>query len=171
MTRNASKSCSLFSAESTAETMRSDVLLFILAMSCVLWIQVYFYYSRVIQKDPVIPVAIHLTESDVKPEYYSPRGLEPPSPLIYSSHHTLHPCGTDDPLCTRYLQPSDMHVFQFCYEKLHVETAKCRFLPGTARGSVALASFPGSGNTWVRSLLEQATGICTGLLRFVSTSW
>ena len=27
---------------------------------------------------------------------------------------------------------------------------------------VALASFPGSGNTWVRYLLQQATGILTG---------
>ena len=27
---------------------------------------------------------------------------------------------------------------------------------------VALASFPGSGNTWVRYLLQQATGIITG---------
>ena len=29
-------------------------------------------------------------------------------------------------------------------------------------GVVALASFPGSGNTWVRYLLQQATGIITG---------
>ena len=28
---------------------------------------------------------------------------------------------------------------------------------------MALASFPGSGNTWVRGLLETATGICTGI--------
>ena len=27
---------------------------------------------------------------------------------------------------------------------------------------VALASFPGSGNTWLRYLLQQATGILTG---------
>lgn len=33
---------------------------------------------------------------------------------------------------------------------------------GTFRAPVALASFPGSGNTWVRGLLEKATGICTG---------
>ena len=32
-----------------------------------------------------------------------------------------------------------------------------------ARGyKVALASFPGSGNTWVRNLLQQMTGILTG---------
>ena len=31
-----------------------------------------------------------------------------------------------------------------------------------ARPLVALVSLPGSGNTWVRGLLEQATGYCTG---------
>ena len=29
-------------------------------------------------------------------------------------------------------------------------------------GIIALASYPGSGNTWVRHLLQQATGILTG---------
>lgn len=29
-------------------------------------------------------------------------------------------------------------------------------------GVVALASFPGSGNTWCRYLLQQATGNCRG---------
>lgn len=30
------------------------------------------------------------------------------------------------------------------------------------RPAVALVSLPGSGNTWVRGLLEEATGYCTG---------
>ena len=29
-------------------------------------------------------------------------------------------------------------------------------------GPVGLVSFPGSGNTWVRGLLQKATGVCTG---------
>ena len=33
---------------------------------------------------------------------------------------------------------------------------------GTNWAAVALVSFPGSGNTWVRGLLQQATGVCTG---------
>ncbi len=33
---------------------------------------------------------------------------------------------------------------------------------GTGRSAVALVSYPGSGNTWLRGLLEQVTGICTG---------
>lgn len=29
-------------------------------------------------------------------------------------------------------------------------------------GLVGLVSYPGSGNTWVRGLLQKVTGICTG---------
>ena len=41
-------------------------------------------------------------------------------------------------------------------------SGKCRFMNGTGRGVVGLVSFPGSGNTWVRGLLQAVTGICTG---------
>ena len=44
----------------------------------------------------------------------------------------------------------------------------CHFVNGSRRAPVALASFPGSGNTWMRGLLEKATGVCTGeLLRIM----
>ena len=39
---------------------------------------------------------------------------------------------------------------------------ECHFMNGTNRAAVALVNFPGSGNTRVRGLLEQATGVCTG---------
>lgn len=39
---------------------------------------------------------------------------------------------------------------------------RCHFINGTGRLPVGLISFPGSGNTWVRGLLEQVTGVCTG---------
>lgn len=38
----------------------------------------------------------------------------------------------------------------------------CNFMDGKGRAPVALVSAEGSGNTWVRGLLEKATGICTG---------
>ena len=41
----------------------------------------------------------------------------------------------------------------------------CHFMNGSSRSAVALASFPGSGNTWARGLLEKATGVCTGTAR------
>ena len=44
------------------------------------------------------------------------------------------------------------------------KTGPCHFINGTRRAAVALASFPGSGNTWVRGLLEKTTGVCTGKL-------
>ena len=40
----------------------------------------------------------------------------------------------------------------------------CNFMDGSHRQPVALASTEGSGNTWIRGLLEKATGICTGFL-------
>ena len=36
-------------------------------------------------------------------------------------------------------------------------------------GIIALASYPGSGNTWVRYLLQQATGIMTGSIYLAPT--
>lgn len=38
----------------------------------------------------------------------------------------------------------------------------CHFMNGTNRPAVLLMTFTGSGTTWLRELLEQATGICTG---------
>ena len=35
-------------------------------------------------------------------------------------------------------------------------------MDGQKRASVGLVSSPGSGNTWLRAVLEAATGICTG---------
>ncbi|XP_006814420.1 sialate:O-sulfotransferase 1-like [Saccoglossus kowalevskii] len=44
-----------------------------------------------------------------------------------------------------------------------------RFAPAKSRPTVALASFPGSGNTWVRHLIEQATTYYTGNVKRSST--
>ena len=35
-------------------------------------------------------------------------------------------------------------------------------VPASSRAAVALNSQEGSGNTWLRGLLEKATGVCTG---------
>nr|CAB3267769.1 WSC domain-containing protein 1-like [Phallusia mammillata] len=46
-----------------------------------------------------------------------------------------------------------------------VEDKRCgniKFLPPRTRKQTVLLSFPGSGNTWVRYLLEKATGVYTG---------
>ena len=38
----------------------------------------------------------------------------------------------------------------------------CKLMNGAGRKRFGLVSLPGSGNTWVRGLLEKATGVCTG---------
>ena len=83
-----------------------------------------------------------------------------------------------DSLCTEYLSVHDWREFNECFNKSFKKfhrfgnrnkskeevgaSGSCHFMDGTNRYPVALVSFPGSGNTWVRGLLEQATGICTG---------
>ncbi|XP_055708811.1 WSCD family member AAEL009094-like [Phlebotomus papatasi] len=48
-------------------------------------------------------------------------------------------------------------------EERSIWCQKLKFLPSDKMTKpVALASFPGSGNTWLRYLLQQATGILTG---------
>jgi len=72
-----------------------------------------------------------------------------------------------DALCTEYLTEKEWQMFSECTNRVSthgklLKNGSCRFMNGTARSEVALASFPGSGSTWVRGLLETATGICTG---------
>ena len=69
-------------------------------------------------------------------------------------------------VCREYLSKKDMGYFGYCWRKTRiqreVQRSVCWFINGTHRPPIALASFPGSGNTWVRGLLQQATSICTG---------
>ena len=70
-----------------------------------------------------------------------------------------------------YLTSFDKQCHEYCVKKGQLNSksvhdtgmhGECRFMKGEGRAAVALASLPGSGNTWVRGLLEKATGICTG---------
>lgn len=88
----------------------------------------------------------------------------------FQSHHCRLPH------CMDYLSNFDKACIDYCMKKQHKRRGKgkkhvtrdygmhgdCRFMQGGKRAAVALASLPGSGNTWVRGLLEKATGICTG---------
>ena len=91
--------------------------------------------------------------------------------------HINHPPGPrrlglqcTDPHCTSYLLDEDYWSFIICEQWTEKKTkinhwninATCRFMKGVTRQPVGLVSVPGSGNTWVRELLETATGICTG---------
>jgi hypothetical protein len=79
-------------------------------------------------------------------------------------------CSTDD--CHDSLSPVDVKSYRRCYGRLvpvnyqwsSGGSASCRFITDPGREPIALASFPGSGNTWLRGLLQLATGVCTGSL-------
>ena len=76
-------------------------------------------------------------------------------------------CVCRDVVCSNFLTDSDWKQWNSCIgngkSKLHNVIPKCRFQDGSSRPLVALKSFPGSGNSWVRQLLEKSTGICTGI--------
>ena len=75
-----------------------------------------------------------------------------------------------DAQCVSYLLDADYRSFTVCQQWAEKKTrvkhetinATCKFMKGIGRPPVGLVSVPGSGNTWVRGLLEKATGICTG---------
>lgn len=74
-----------------------------------------------------------------------------------------------DRICSQYLTKKDYVHFDYCRKRTwHNQTIQepkesvCQFMNGEGRHPVALASFPGSGNTWVRGLLQEVTGLCTG---------
>lgn len=73
------------------------------------------------------------------------------------------------PPCMERLGTSDLKQHYKCLERMQGLAGNvmpkengCFFLSGESRGPVALISFPGSGNTWIRQLLEAASGVCTG---------
>ena len=82
----------------------------------------------------------------------------------------------DDLLCKKYLTEREWRQYNHCVKETIHPTLKrsegplieqdptpCTFYNGTAKkGATLLVSFPGSGNTWLRGLLQQVTGVCTG---------
>ena len=75
-------------------------------------------------------------------------------------------------LCLSLLSAKEFAAYQYCERQVQNITGlsaslgqvSCRFMNGTGRKPVALVSETGSGNTWVRGLLEKGTGICTGAI-------
>ncbi len=72
-----------------------------------------------------------------------------------------------DFICSELLRGEDIERFEYCEESTREvsilpHTDRCHFIDGRDRDPIALVSFAGSGNTWVRGLLEELTGVCTG---------
>lgn len=67
--------------------------------------------------------------------------------------------------CVEHLSLVEKLVYSKCKKRVPrgVDlSCRCQFVNARGRSVVALVSLPGSGNTWVRGLLERATGVCTG---------
>ena len=71
--------------------------------------------------------------------------------------------------CAEFLSREEKYYTSQCVKQVAVElpgykvqSSTCKFLPGIGRSPVMLSSAEGSGNTWLRGLLEKATGVCTG---------
>ncbi|KAK9412462.1 WSC domain-containing protein 1 [Crotalus adamanteus] len=66
---------------------------------------------------------------------------------------------------------SNAEDHRFVYQT-PVQDTRCidrNFLPTKSKALVALSSFPGAGNTWLRHLIEHATGVYTGSYYFDGT--
>lgn len=80
------------------------------------------------------------------------------------------------PHCAEFLTKTDLSRQKSCYMEVTksnkgvptkeleamISENDCNFMNGNGRDPVALISAEGSGNTWVRGLLEKVTGKCTG---------
>ena len=71
-----------------------------------------------------------------------------------------------DKACEQLKDLRERYYYEACLKEAQTEhevkPCQCTLLDGKKRGRYALLSLPGSGNTWVRGLLEKATGVCTG---------
>ncbi|OCT98450.1 hypothetical protein XELAEV_180106821mg, partial [Xenopus laevis] len=89
-----------------------------------------------------------------------------------TTYFTLHE-REDEQLCS---QKCIVEEFESCgtsdyfiVYQTQVQDNRCmdrRFLPARSKQLIALASFPGAGNTWARHLIELATGFYTGSYYF-----
>ena len=78
-----------------------------------------------------------------------------------------------DRICTEFLTDLDKPHFKYCVRKTwrvalskysESQRSSCVFINGSKRYPIALASYPGSGNTWVRGILQKTTGLCIGAI-------
>lgn len=100
----------------------------------------------------------------------SPKSPQPP---VQQSLQQMH---CKQPHCAEFLSRLDKVRQSTCLQevlkshrgvdptevKSKILESNCRFMEAKGRSPVALASAEGSGNTWVRGLLEKASGVCTG---------
>ncbi len=105
--------------------------------------------------------SINVTASTLQPSRSDklevPLKFPSPPPIPFMGNYNCQ-----DNLCSEFQTREDISLAKRCGGIYRNRRATCHFMNGTYRAPVALVSFPGSGNTWVRGLLEKATEICTG---------
>lgn len=119
--------------------------------------------------------SISLTRSTTSPLQSSDtvNTSTPPIVVTYAKDRGVHSSVWNEsacklPNCVDLLTRQEQNRLHRCQkEAVHylggqLSKSTCRFMNGTKRSPVALNSQEGSGNTWLRGLLEKATGICTG---------
>ena len=113
--------------------------------------------SAIITKSTTMPTVIHKSQGlPSKPTSAS---------VSLSKYSTTGKC--TDNMCSEFLSAVEHYRFSRCQHlsKSPPDThPQCHFMDGRGRDPVAFVSIPGAGCTWVRSLLEGATGICTGAI-------
>ncbi|XP_075424242.1 sialate:O-sulfotransferase 2 isoform X1 [Ascaphus truei] len=89
-----------------------------------------------------------------------------------TTYFTLHE-REDEQLCAQKCTGEEFEscgtLDYFIVYQTQVQDNRCmdrRFLPSRSKQLIALASFPGAGNTWARHLIELATGFYTGSYYF-----
>ncbi|MCJ8740376.1 hypothetical protein PDJAM_G00058250 [Pangasius djambal] len=94
-------------------------------------------------------------------------GYATPPFSLHDPVNEEHCAQINSSLTTEKPHPYFLQVYQ-----TPVQDSRCterRFLPEKSSQLVALSSFPGAGNTWVRHLIELATGYYTGSYYFDGT--
>lgn len=123
---------------------------------------------RQYNKDPYSHEGAVLNDGAISPDRIMVRHvlnlttIPSPSPLTQCDPSTVH--------CAHLLSTQDTIMYKHCTNSAYKKGPlnedlfgpHCRFMDGSKRRPIGLVSFPGSGNTWVRGLLQLATGICTG---------
>ena len=89
--------------------------------------------------------------------------------LKRSTPSLIQTTGCKDSICSEHLSMTDRSHYCSCLDivlgaNIVPQPSRCKFIHGKYRDPVALVSLPGSGNTWIRGMLESLTGICTGAI-------
>lgn len=70
-----------------------------------------------------------------------------------------------------YICIRNFKMFFLCTANISSCDVDIKFMPSGSMPLVALVSAPGSGNTWLRHLIEKVTGIFTGSIYNDKSLW